>query len=244
MTWATLASELLAFTGTTAVNYDTVPRFIDLNKSYHFIEDSITEIVWESYFYQEFTTDTTVAGQKEYTIPTNLAGNLDWVNKTLGISIDYWTWTYIKATKIDVNSLEYDVSWYETNQPTAKPIYTIQDNSIMIFPVPTATTIGDIKMYVIQNLIDITASTAEADIFNGKIHKKYHPLIELGARQYGYERRQLKEDAEQARQKFMVELFGGVNKEGIKVPWMLNMLNTRQRGARIRQMPTWYSVKQ
>ena len=88
----------------------------------------------------------------------------------------------------------------------------------MIFPVPTATTIGDIKMYVIQNLIDITASTAEADIFNGKIHKKYHPLIELGARQYGYERRQLKEDAEQARQKFMVELFGGVNKEGIKVP--------------------------
>jgi hypothetical protein len=88
----------------------------------------------------------------------------------------------------------------------------------MIFPVPTATTIGDIRMYVVQNLIDITSSTAEADIFNGKIHKKYHPLIELGARQYAYERRQLKEDAEQARQKFMVELFGGVNKEGIKVP--------------------------
>lgn len=243
MTWATLASELLAFTGTTSVNYDTVPRYIDLNKSYHYIEDCITEIVGESYFYNEFITDTTVVGQKEYTIPTNLSGNLDWINKTLGISIDYGDW-YVKATKIDVNSLEYDVSWYETNQHTSKPIYTIQDNSVMIFPVPTATTIGDIKMYVVQNLIDITASTAEADIFNGKIHKKYHPLIELGARQYGYERRQLKEDAEQARQKFMVELFGGVNKEGIKVPWMLNMLNTRQRGARIRQMPAWYEVKQ
>lgn len=49
----------------------------------------------------------------------------------------------------------------------------------MIFPVPTATTIGDIKMYVVQNLIDITASTAEDDIFNGKIHKKYHYLIAL-----------------------------------------------------------------
>lgn len=243
MTWATLASELLAFTGTTNTNYDTVPRFIDLNKSYHYIEDCITEIVGESYFYQEFTTDTTVALQKEYTLPANITGNLDWVNKTLGISIDYGD-GYVKATKIDVNSLEYDVSWYETNQPTTKPIYTIQDNSVMIFPVPTATTIGDIKMYVVQNLIDITASTAEADIFNGKIHKKYHPLIELGARQYGYERRQLKEDAEQARQKFMVELFGGVNKEGIKVPWMLNLLNTRQRGARIRQMPAWYEVKQ
>ena len=67
----------------------------------------------------------------------------------------------------------------------------------MIFPVPTATTIGTLRLYVVQNLIDITDSTAEADIFNGKIHKKYHPLIELGARQYGYERRQLKDDAEQ-----------------------------------------------
>ncbi len=243
MNWATLASELLAFTGTTNVNYDIVPRFIDLNKSYHFIEDCITEVVGESYFYNEFTTDETVSGQKEYNIPTNLSGNLDWVNKTLGVSIDYGN-GYVKATKVDVNSLEYDVSWYEVNQPTEKPIYTIQDNSIMIFPVPTATTIGDIKMYVVQNLIDITPSTTEADIFNGKIHKKYHPLIELWARQYGYERRQLKEDAEQARQKFMVELFGGVNKEWIRIPGMLNLLNTRQRGARIRQMPAWYEVKQ
>jgi hypothetical protein len=35
-----------------------------------------------------------------------------------------------------------------------------------------------------------------------------------------------------------------VNKEGIKVPGMLNLINTRQRGARIRQMPVWYEVKQ
>lgn len=244
MNWATLITELRSFTGTTSTNYSDTLAVIDLNKSYHYIEDCITEVVWESYFYNEFTTDTTVAWQKEYTLPANITGNLDGVNKTLGISIDYGTWTYIKAVKVDVNSLEHDISWYETNVSTDNPIYTIQDNSVMIFPVPTATTIGDIRMYVVQNLIDITSSTAESDIFNGKIHKKYHPLIELGARQYWYERRQLKEDAEQARQKFMVELFGGVNKEGIRVPWMLNMLNTRQRGARIRQMPTWYSVKQ
>lgn len=54
----------------------------------------------------------------------------------------------------------------------------------MIFPVPTATTIGDIRMYAVQNLIDITELTTEENIFNGKIHKKHHPLIELGARQY------------------------------------------------------------
>ena len=242
MTWATLASELLAFTGTTAVNYDTVPRYIDLNKSYHFIEDCITEVVGENFFWNAMSF-ATVVSQSEYTMHASIVWNLDWTNKSLGVSIDYWDW-FIKLIKKDLNSLPKDESWYETNTSTAEweAFFDIKDNSFKIFPAPTVIWSG--KHYIIQNLIDITDSTAEADIFNGKIHKKYHPLIELGARQYGYERRQLKEDAEQARQKFMVELFGGVNKEGIKVPWMLNMLNTRQRGARIRQMPTWYSVKQ
>jgi len=242
MTWATLASELLAFTGTTNTNYDTVPRFIDLNKSYHFIEDCITEVVGENFFWNAMSF-ATVANQSEYTMHASIVWNLDWTNKSLGVSIDYWDW-FIKLIKKDLNSLPKDESWYETNTSTAEweAFFDIKDNSFKIFPSPTVIWSG--KHYIIQNLIDITDSTAEADIFNGKIHKKYHPLIELGARQYGYERRQLKDDAEQARQKFMVELFGGVNKEGIKVPWMLNMLNTRQRGARIRQMPTWYSVKQ
>jgi len=238
MNWATLITELRSATWTTANNYDDTKALIDLNKSYHFIEDCITQEVWESYFYQEFTTDTTVAWQKEYTYPTNLAGNLDWTNKVLWISINYGG-GYIKATKVDVNSLEYDVSWYETNQPTSKPIYTIQDNSIMIFPVPTATTIWDIRWYVVQNLIDLTASTAETDVFNGKIHKKYHSLIALWAEEYCYIRMQKKNEAQEARIRFLNAVFGTWN-----LPWMMDIINTRQRGARIRQMPAWYEVKQ
>lgn len=242
MNWATLITELRSFTGTTSTNYSDTLAVIDLNKSYHFIEDCITEVVWESFFWNAMSFST-VASQSEYTMHASIVWNLDWTNKSLGVSIDYGNW-FIKLVKKDINSLDKDQSWYETNTSAVEweAFFTIQDNSFMIFPSPTAIWSG--KHYIIQNLIDITASTAEADIFNGKIHKKYHPLIELGARQYWYERRQLKNDAEEARQKFMVELFGWVNKEGIKVPWMLNMLNTRQRGARIRQMPAWYSVKQ
>lgn len=240
MNWATLITELRSATWTNSGNYSDTLALIDLNKSYHYIEDCITQEIGESYFYNEFVTDTTVAGQKEYTIPTNVSGNLDWVNKTLGISIDYGD-GYTKATKVDVNSLDKDVSWYEEHQSTANPIYTIQDNSVMIFPAPTATTIWDIKMYVVQNLIDLTASTAEADVFNGKIHKKYHSLIALGAEQFAFIRRQLKNDAQEAEARFNGKLFGEyVN--GKYAPWMLDMLNTRTRGARIRQMPSWYKV--
>lgn len=240
MNWATLITELRSATWTTSSNYSDTLAVIDLNKSYHYIEDCITQEIGESYFYNEFITDTTVAWQKEYTIPANISGNLDWVNKTLGVSVDYGD-GYKKATKVDVNSLDKDVSWYETHQSTSNPIYTIQDNSVMIFPVPTATTIGDIKMYVVQNLIDLTASTAETDVFNGKIHKKYHPLIALGAEQYAYIRRNLKQDSQEAEARFHWKLFWEyVN--GKYAPWMLDMLNTRTRWARIRQMPTWYNV--
>ena len=242
MNWATLITELRSFTGTTSTNYSDTLALIDLNKSYHFIEDLITQEVWESFFYNEFVTDTTVEWQKEYTIYSSISGNLDWVNKTLGISIDYGD-GYKKATKVDVNSLDKDISWYMEHQSTANPIYTIQDNSVMIFPVPTATTIGDIKMYVVQNLIDLTASTAETDVFNGKIHKKYHPLIALGAEQYCYNRRTLKNDAQEAETRFLGKLLGE-NANGKYIPWMMDLINTRTRGARIRQMPTWYSVKQ
>lgn len=240
MNWASLSAELLSNTGTTTANYNDTNRWIDLNKSYHFIEDLLTQEIWENFFYNEFVTDTTVAGQKEYTLPTNISGNLDWVNKTLGVSVDYGS-GYKKATKVDVQSLDKDISWYETNVSTEFPIYTIQDNSVMIFPVPTATTIWDIKMYVVQNLIDITADTEEADIFNGKVHKKYHYLIALWAEQYSYIRRNLKQEAQEAEARFHGKLFW----EYINwkyAPWMLDMLNTRTRWVRIRQMPTWYNV--
>lgn len=242
MNWATLITELRSFTGTTSTNYSDILALIDLNKSYHFIEDLITQEVWESYFYQEFTSDPLVSWQKEYTLPTNLTGNLDWVNKTLGVSIDYWNW-YVKATKVDVNSLDKDVSWYMEHQSTASPLYTIQDNSVMIFPVATATTVWTYKLYVVQNLIDLTESTAETDVFNGKIHKKYHPLIALGAEQYCYARREQKDKAQEAETRFLGKLLWE-NVNGKYIPWMMDLINTRQRGARIRQMPTWYEVKQ
>ena len=240
MNWATLITELRSATWTNSTNYSDTLALIDLNKSYHYIEDCLTQEIWESFLYQEFTTDTTVAGQKEYTLPASISWNLDGINKVLGISIDYGD-GYKKATKFDVNSLDKDISWYETHQSTSSPIYTIQDNSIMIFPVPTATTIGDIKIYWVQNLIDLTSSTAETDVFNGKIHKKYHPLIALGAEQFYFVRNRQLDKAQEAEIRFHGKLFWEyVN--GKYAPWMLDMLNTRQRWARIRQMPTWFTV--
>ena len=49
----------------------------------------------------------------------------------------------------------------------------------MIFPVPTASTVGYIRMYIIQNLIDLTASTAESDILMAKSIRNITHLLLL-----------------------------------------------------------------
>lgn len=233
MTWAGLMSELRSNTNTDSSSYADANVLIDLNKSYHFIEDLITQTVWESFFYQEFSFNT-VIGQKEYTLDATIRDNTDWTNKVLSVSIDYGNWLK-KLRKVDVNSLTEDVSWYSENQSVSDPFYTIQDNSIMIFPSPVATWTG--KYYAVQNLIDITSSTTEANIFNGRIHKKYHYIIAIGAEQYAYRRLKLEQEEANANARFMKALFW----DGGQIPWMMNLLDNRQRGARVRQMPEWYS---
>ena len=47
MNWATLITEYRSFTGATSANLSDTLALIDLNKSYHYIEDCITEIVGE-----------------------------------------------------------------------------------------------------------------------------------------------------------------------------------------------------
>jgi len=237
MNGATLFTELRSATGTTSTNYSDTLVAIDLNKSYHFIEDMMTQEIWENFFYNEIIS-ATVVGQKEYTMFTATAWNLDWQAKTLWVSIDYG-YGYVKAVKKDMNSLDRDFDYYKTNQSQSDPFYTIQDNSIMIFPTPTV--IGLLRQYIVQNLIDITTDTTEANMFNGKVHKKYHPLIALGAEQYSYARRQLKNEATEANTRFMNALLGYVS-GGRRIPWMMDILNTRTRGARIRQMPDGFTV--
>lgn len=235
MNWSTLDSELLSATGTTTTNYLEAQRWIDLNKSYHFIEDLLTQEIGENFFYNEMSF-ATVVGQKEYTMDAAIEWNLDGTNKSLGVSIDYGD-GLIKLVKKDINSLDKDPSWYaeHTTAMEWEAFFTIQDNSFMIFPAPTV--IGSGIHYIVQNLIDLTSTTEEADVFNGKIHKKYHYLISLGAEQYCFTRRQQEEKAMNAKNKFLSALFGDW-----RLPWAIALLNTRQRGARIRQMPAWYKV--
>jgi len=59
----------------------------------------------------------------------------------------------------------------------------------------------------VQNLIDLTSSTTEDNIFNGKIHANNHYFIALGAFEHIFRQRQLENDAITARKVFLSKIY-------------------------------------
>lgn len=78
-------------------------------------------------------------------------------------------------------------------------------------------------MRVVQNLVDLTSTTTEANIFNGKIHANNHYFIALGTFEHIYRQRQLENDAVNARRVFLSKIYG----DGQQDIGLLGRLNNR-----------------
>lgn len=182
-----------------SIQYTDVSALEDANYRIHQIEDYITSAIWEGFFWDILKTDTTVVNQSEYTLPIISTWLFNWVPKIENISIMYQTWwEYVKAREVNRQTLDYDMSWYETNQSESDPIYFIADNSYFIFPAPKTAVVNWIKLYWIKSLADVALTTTYADLFGGKIPDKYFYMIDLSEfikRQQGKEQeRELAKD--------------------------------------------------
>lgn len=188
--------------------YDDTEALIDLNVIVHQIEDHITSEIWEGFFWDIMTADTTVVNQSEYRIPTISSGSFNGVPKIEWISIQYTSWwDFIPATEVNRQTLlqDHDLTWYETNQSTWDPIYFIADDSYFIYPYPKEAVSGWIKLYGIKSLADITLSTNEEDIFWWKIPLKYYWMITDWLEQFIREIKWEKNLAIQARNRFELQ---------------------------------------
>lgn len=197
---------------------------------YHQIEDYITSDIWEWFFLDIAINDTTVISQSEYTLPIISSGNFNWIPKIESISVKYTEdWEYIPAREVERTVLlqTHDLSWYEVNQSNGDPIYFIADNSYFIYPAPKEAATNWIKLYGIKSLSDIVATTAEADLFWGKIPTKYHNLISEGMEQFIFATQGKKAEAENAKNIFELE----------KLPKLVKKLGDRKVGIQLRWTP-------
>lgn len=135
--------------------------------------------VWENYNWTYWKTDL-IKWQVEYVVP-EVASDEEWVLKINSVSICYnnktyenWALQYIKAKQEDLWNLKKDMNYYENYADYNNPIYTLNDNSIFIFPQPKTTVINWIRLSWIRNIKDYTASTTEKEMV---IRPTYHKIL-------------------------------------------------------------------
>lgn len=212
--------------GSDANNYAQADVLSDLNASYHSLEDAVCSLVGEKYFWDSLTS-TMADGQSEYPYSSATNGNMKGVKKTLGVSVDYGgTGNFVKCRPVDSDLFAKDPSYYETNQSFEDPVYEIKDNSVFVYPVPTDG-VSVIRHYAIRNLVDLTASTAETDVFNGKLPITAHQAIVFGARYYSFVRLGDSAKASQAMAEF----------ENVHFRKFISYVNTRVPSAKPRNVP-------
>lgn len=218
MTWAELATlALKQVPWADSINVDSTSLYNYLNLSYHEIENAIVQNINEEYFYQEITFDI-VANQWEYTEDVEIRGNTSGTNKVTSVEIDYnGSGTYREATITGADN----ISEKRTSSSTLYPLFRNIDRGIEIYPTPLQSVAWGGRMRVVQNLIDITSGTTEANIFNGKIHKNNHTFIAFGARSYILQHLGRTEEAQVARQQFLTMLFGD-GRQDIGLIWRLD----------------------
>lgn len=209
------------------IQYPLATAEEDANVVYHQIEDYITSAIGEWFFWDILTASATVANCSEYTIPTLSTGNFNGAPKVESVSIKYTTGgEYIPARLVDRQTLlqTHDIAWYEVNQPDGDPIYFIADSSIFIYPYPKESVTDGIKYYGIKSLVDITATTTEADMFGGKIPVKYYYMISEGMKQFIFTAKGLPNESEWAKNIFEREI----------LPSLVEKLGNRKVGISIR----------
>lgn len=99
---------------------------------------------------------------------------------------------------------------------------------MFIYPTPLEAVTSGLKFYGIKSLADLTAATAEADIFGGKIAPKYHYVLADGMKsfiRFGQGR-----DAEG-------EAFK-TNFERVILPSLVNKIGNRKVGISMRGSPS------
>lgn len=167
---ASMIAQMRRLTKVDTSQYTDANALIDLNTLKDEFWSAIVTTVQENYNWDRWT-DTTVALQSEYPIPTvayNTAGSK--LLKWLSISYDWDTYTetgniiYIKVREVNPDTLENDWDYYVENQSEDDPIYYIADNSVFIAPAPRTWVTNWLKLTWIRKIPDYTLSTTEADM--------------------------------------------------------------------------------
>jgi len=178
---------------------DDAELLMYINLSYHDIENTITTKVNESFFYQRRKTNV-VDWQGEYTFEPSTA-TTQWFKKITQIEIkrtnEQEYFSKIPHESIQLFDSAKDV--LEALTPASWGFFDLKDSSLFIYPTPSEDVNQWLVVWGIVNLIDLTVTDVETDIFPDHSDiRQFIPMLVMWAKPYVYQARgliDLKNDA-------------------------------------------------
>lgn len=167
-----MARRKISFQSTASAKYADADLDANLNMWYRILLGWVFETtgIWE--FNGEMSTTNLVSGQEEYVLPEDFVI----LNR---VEILYSGASgYVRATRADDKQIE-GAAFGNDEIPvgsTANPVYRTFDNSIFIYPTPTASSSAGLR---IEYLTDITELASGSDVPG--LNSLVHHVISIGA---------------------------------------------------------------
>lgn len=166
------ARRKVSFQTSASAKYGTTDLDANLNEWYRTVMAWVVLAtgIWE--VSGEFSTTNLIDDQNEYVLPTGLVA----INR---VEILYPNTTdFVAATRIDDKQVED--SAFGNNEitigSTANPVFRLFDNSLFVYPAPTANVTNGLRIELIEDLADLSATTDKPNL-NPLIHR----TLSLGA---------------------------------------------------------------
>lgn len=160
------------------------------------LSNQIMQNVNENYF-SEILKTTWVVGQNEYALTDDV--NSVNINKVEDVFIKYTaTGDYVKCTKTDKDSLQYDLDEYNTRQANTSPFYYVFADSVFIYPAITDLAVTEwVKVEVAITPSDLAISDTDT-----LFPREYRSVLALWMLPLIYQRRWLINEAANANRVF------------------------------------------
>lgn len=129
-------------TNTNTTTYTSSDANASVNRWYQFIIAEVLQAMDDWDFQGEYATTSLVASQQEYVLPTDIIKI-----KRVEVTFDGTSWYTVSPMDINERADATDSTSVNNDFNVAEPFYDLMDNSLFLYPIPTANSTNGLKVW-------------------------------------------------------------------------------------------------
>lgn len=150
-------------TNVTSTDYPANDIKRNINKAYRVAVDIALKSQDQWLFQDTVATANIVGGQGEYTFKTSGDFNISDVIKIDRVEVSYDGTNWVRAVNINrndyLNALNSATATVNNDFSVTTPVYSLQKESLSLFPIPASNVANGLKLYYTQDVTDLSSDT-------------------------------------------------------------------------------------